>query len=114
MKMKHFWLVAFIVGTILPYWQFGNFFVENGFNMALFFEQLLATRVSKFFMYDVLVSAVVVVVLVTQHRKLIRLYWLPIIATLTIGVSAGLPLYLYLAELAAENRSAANADPVRA
>ncbi len=107
MKIKHFYLIAFIIGTILPYWQFVSFFVENGFDFPLLLDQLLATRISKFFMYDVLVSAVVVVVLAVQNRKKVRLYWLPIIATLTIGVSGGLPLFLFLDELRKEKLASA-------
>ncbi len=99
MKTKNFYLVAFIIGTILPYWEFINFLIENGLNWSLFFEYLSANRISKFFVFDVLISAIVVIYFITQNKKGIKNYWLPIIATLSIGISAGLPLFLYLKEL---------------
>jgi hypothetical protein len=67
-------------------------------------EQLFATRIGAFFGFDVLVSAVVLWAFVyfegrrvsTPHR------WVPVLATVLVGVSLGLPLFLYLRELQLE------------
>ncbi len=96
MKIKNFYLVSFIIGTIMPYWQFGNFLLENGFNMSLFFKQLFANRVSAFFAYDVIISIIITVVFIIYNKKDINKYWTAILATILIGVSSGLPLFLYL------------------
>jgi hypothetical protein len=64
---------------------------------------------------DVLVSAVAL--LVFSRREASRLgmrgRWLPLIAVLTVGVSLGLPLFLYLRERTLElGRMQANAPEV--
>jgi hypothetical protein len=53
-----------------------------------------------FFGLDVLVSAVVVIVFIRREgaRRKMGTLWLPIAATCLIGVSCGLPLFLYLRE----------------
>lgn len=100
MKTKHLYLILFLIGSILPYWELINFVFENGFNFILFFEQLTTNRISRFFAYDVVISAIVLLVLIFQHKKEVKNYWMPILTTLIIGVSAGLPLFLYQWELA--------------
>jgi hypothetical protein len=58
----------------------------------------LANRISAFFGLDVIVSSLVlwVFVLVEGRREGIRALWAPIVANLPVGVSLGLPLFLYL------------------
>jgi hypothetical protein len=60
---------------------------------------LFANRISAFFGADVIVSALVVFVLTGFERKRLGgTWWLPVVAVLLAGVSAGLPLLLYLRE----------------
>jgi len=49
---------------------------------------------------DVLLSAVTLIVFIRREgsRRKLRLLWLPIGASCLIGVSCGLPLFLYLRE----------------
>ena len=104
MKPKHLYLFLAAVGTVLPLSQFLPFLRDHGFDASLFVEQLFATRIGAFFGFDVLVSAIVLWVFVyfegrrvsTPHR------WAPVLATLLVGVSLGLPLFLYLRELQLE------------
>jgi hypothetical protein len=99
MKTKHIYLLLFIFGTILPYYEFISFIFENGFDFKLLFEQLFETRISRFFAYDVIISAIVLFVFILKEKTGIKYYWLSILATFTIGVSAGLPLFLYQKEV---------------
>lgn len=106
---KTVYLLLCFLGIALPYWAFVPWVAENGLNMRLFFEQLFANRISAFFAADVLVSAIVLIrfVRVERVRAPIALWWLPILALLTVGVSLALPLFLYLREkgkTASENR----------
>jgi hypothetical protein len=100
MKPKTRYLVLCIAGLVLPYSQFIPFLWEHGLNARLFFEQLFANRISGFFAMDVIVSAVVLwsFVLIEGKRTHVRHLWAPIAATLAVGVSLGLPLFLYLRE----------------
>jgi hypothetical protein len=61
-------------------------------------------RISAFFGMDVLVSAVVLIAFmrVESARLNIRRRWLPVLAVLTVGVSLGLPMFLYMRELRME------------
>jgi hypothetical protein len=98
-RPKHVYLLLCIVGVVLPYWQFVPWVIENGLNLRLMFEQLFANRISAFFGMDVLVSAVVVCVFSRMERAVLGWRrWLPVLAVLTVGVSLGLPLLLYLRE----------------
>jgi len=98
--MKNIYLALAVIGTVLPYSQFIPFLRENGLDARLFVEQLFATRVGGFFGMDVIVSSVVLWVFVrAEGRRLgMRHLWAPLGAILTVGVSLGLPLFLYLRE----------------
>jgi hypothetical protein len=110
MKFKTIYLILCLLGTALPYWQFIPWVTTNGLNMPLFFQQLFANRIGAFFGMDVIVSAVALLIFVRSESSRLRVRgrWLPLIAVLTVGVSLGLPLFLYLREDALqENRQAA-------
>jgi hypothetical protein len=100
MKPKSVYLALCVLGTVLPYSQFLPFLREHGLDFRLFFEQLFANRISAFFALDVIVSALVLwfLVLVEGRRAGIRHLWAPIAASLAVGVSLGLPLFLYQRE----------------
>ncbi|PID31002.1 hypothetical protein CSA80_02315 [Candidatus Saccharibacteria bacterium] len=98
MKRTHLYLLLFLIGTIFPYWEFGGFIAANGFDVSLMAEQMFASRMSRFFVYDVAISIIVLCIYIMQRKKDVQHYVLPIIATLVIGVSAGLPLFLYQVE----------------
>jgi uncharacterized protein DUF2834 len=106
MKPKTIYLALCFVGAILPYWQFVPWVVDHGIDLPLFVRQLFANRISAFFGMDVLVSAVVLIVFMRREsaRLSIRHRWIPVLAVLTVGVSLGLPLFLYLRELKLEER----------
>jgi hypothetical protein len=57
--------------------------------------------VSGFFAIDVLVSAIVLIVFtqVEGRRLRMRYVWVPVMGTLLVGVSLGLPLFLYLRQI---------------
>jgi hypothetical protein len=100
MKPKTIYLVLCCVGTALPYWQFVPWLMQHGMNLPLFVRELFANRISAFFGMDVLVSALVLIVFmrVESARLNIPRRWLPVLGLLTVGVSFGLPLFLYLRE----------------
>jgi hypothetical protein len=100
--VKQLYLALCVAGTVLPCWQFLPFLRDHGLDLPLFFQQLFATPVSGFFGMDVIVSSVVlwVFVLGEGRRAGVRPLWAPIAANLVVGVSLGLPLFLYLRETA--------------
>ena len=100
MSPKHRYLGLAVLGTVLPYSWFVPFVREHGLDPRLFIQQLFATPVSSFFGWDIIVSSVVLWVFVLSEGKSRRMsgLWAPLVANLAVGVSLGLPLFLYLRE----------------
>ncbi len=107
MKPKSLYLALCVAGTVLPYSQFVPFLREHGLDPRLFIEQLFANRIAGFFGLDVIVSSVVlwVLVIVEGRRAGLRNLWAPLAANLAVGVSLGLPLFLYMREKRLERSS---------
>jgi hypothetical protein len=63
-------------------------------------SELFSTRIGGFFGWDVIVSAIVLITFIVAEgrRILLRGIWLPICASLLVGVSLGLPLFLLMRE----------------
>ena len=100
MKPKHVYLTFCVLGTVIPYWQFLRWLAEHGLNFSLFAQDLIANRISTFFVLDVVLSALVLLYFtrVEGARILLRQRWLVVVSVLIVGVSLGLPLFLYLRE----------------
>ena len=82
----------------MPYSQFIPWLMQHGLDMDLFIGELFATRIGAFFGFDVVVSALALFVFVFTERTAARVrhVWLTVVATLVVGVSLGLPLFLYM------------------
>jgi hypothetical protein len=98
--MRWWYLSLAVVGAVLPYSQFVPWLVDHGLNLRLLISELFSTRIGGFFGLDVLVSAVVLLGFIRRESALrdVPLRWLPVVATCLIGVSCGLPLFLFLRE----------------
>jgi len=98
MNLRYLYLLFCILGLVLPYSQFVPWVLDHGLNGSLFLHELFANRISAFFGMDVIVSSIVVVSFASSEgaRLGMRNIWLPIIAVCLVGVSLGLPLFLYL------------------
>jgi hypothetical protein len=97
---KKLYLMLCVLGTALPYVHFLPFLQAHGLDARAFMSQLFGTPVSGFFGMDVVVSSLVlwVFVAVEGRRLEMRGLWVPIAANLAVGVSLGLPLFLYMRE----------------
>jgi hypothetical protein len=108
MKARHFYLVFCVLGFLVPYSQFVPWLLEHGLNVALFFRELFANRISAFFATDVIVSAIVLIWFIQSEGKRLRvqLLWLPAVGTLVVGVSFGFPLFLFLRQVTLDRTTA--------
>lgn len=98
--MKFVYLILAIAGAVIPYGQFVPWVSEHGLDAKGFMVELFSTRIGAFFGLDVLISAVVLLAFIRtegQRARVPRL-WMPVAATCLVGVSCGLPLFLYLRE----------------
>ncbi|WP_152592106.1 DUF2834 domain-containing protein [Nostoc sphaeroides] len=105
--IKIIYLLLCVLGFVLPYSQFVPFILEHGFDIKLFFEQLFANRISGFFGMDVIVSSLVlwIFVFLEGTRLKIQNLWVYIACNLLVGVSLGLPLFLFMRERQLEQQT---------
>ena len=108
MKPKTLYLALCFVGAVLPYSLFVPFLLEHGLDLRLIVEQLFSNRISGSFALDVIVSSIVfwVFVFVEGTRARVANLWAPIAANVVVGLSLGLPLFLYLRERRLESAAA--------
>ena len=100
MQRKHLYLVLTLAGTVLPMTAFVPWLTLHGLDGHLFLRDLLANGISRFFAWDVLLSAISVLAFARTAATRTRLWTLA--GTVLLGVSVGLPLLLYLREREAE------------
>lgn len=96
--MKPFYLLCAIAGAVIPFSQFLPWFAEHGLDLRMLVLELFSTRIGAFFGLDVLVSAVALLAFILWEGRRLRmkLLWLPALATCLIGVSCGLPMFLFM------------------
>ncbi|WP_283177057.1 DUF2834 domain-containing protein [Gemmobacter sp. 24YEA27] len=102
MTVRHFYLAMAIIGTLVPWLFFGSFFALNGLDIPLFLQSLFANGAAAGFSIDVLLSILVFWVWSWRDaaRNRIRHWWLVLPASIFVGLSLSLPLYLWLRERA--------------
>lgn len=98
--MQWLFLIAAILGTVLPLSYLFPFLATYGLDLRMFFRQLFQNDISAFFGMDVLVSAFALWLFVFSEgrRKGMKNLWVYPLCTLTVGVSLGLPLFLFFRE----------------
>jgi hypothetical protein len=98
--IRKLYLLLAIVGLVLPYYFFMSFLIVNGLDLPLLFSQLFANNISTFFVVDLVITAIVFWVFLYQEAQRWQMgnWWVYIVATLAIGPSFALPLFLYFRE----------------
>ena len=111
MKPRHIYLILCLVGLFVPNSLFFPWLFEHGPNAQRFVQDMFANGVSAFFGLDVVLSAVALGAFVLYESARLRLNgrWMPILATFLVGVSLGLPLFLYRRQVHLDRASAATA-----
>ncbi len=98
--MQSYYLIAAILGTILPYYFFGSFALENGFDVILFIEDVASAGASLGFVADLFISSFVFWPFLFKEAKRCSTPnpWWFVTLNLTVGLSCALPLFLYFRE----------------
>jgi hypothetical protein len=100
MKPKAIYLALCVVGAIVPYAVFLPWTFEHGLDTRLILRDLFVNRVSASFAADVILSSVAfwAFVVIEGRCAAMRRLWLPVAANVIVGLSLGLPLFLYMRE----------------
>ena len=98
--MQWLYLVLAIVGAVLPLSYFLPFLFTHGPDLPLIVRQLFQNNISASFGLDVIISALVVYLFFFSEgrRRGMRHLWVYVICTTFVGVSLGLPLFLFFRE----------------
>ena len=106
MNRKSIYSVLALLGLLAPYYFFFRFLGADGLDIPLLFNQLFANNISTFFAVDLIISVIAFwVYLIGEASRLhMKNWWLYILATLGVGLSFALPLFLYFRERKLENQ----------
>lgn len=98
--MLMFYLALAIIGTILPYGAFIPWLLQNGIDIQQFLMEAIVNPISIFAWLDVVLAAITLLGFIVHDGERHQVKWrfVAIAGTLSVGVSCGLPLYLYLRE----------------
>jgi len=98
--MQWLYLFAAAVGAALPLSYLSRFLAAHGLDLRLLVGQLFQTDISAFFGVDVIISGLVLLVFVGREGRRLRMrnLWGYALCTLLVGVSLGLPLFLFFRE----------------
>ena len=96
--MRTVFLILAIIGTILPMYYFVSWFEEFGYDLGAMVEAWNVNDATTGLVYDLTVAAVTLLIWIIYETVTTK-RWLNLVAipaTFCIGVSCGLPLYLWL------------------
>ena len=96
--MRNLFLLLAIVGAVVPMYYFISWFEKFGYDLGAMVKAWNVNDAATGLVYDLTIAAVALTVWAiwesVRERRYLNLIAIP--ATFCIGVSCGLPLYLYL------------------
>ncbi len=96
--LRVIYLVLAIIGAIVPMYFFVSWFLVNGFDLRAMASAWNVNDASSGLVWDLTISAVVLSIWILSETY-VRKNWIALLAipaTFCIGVSCGLPLFLFL------------------
>ena len=100
MSKKNVFLLLAIIGFIVPYYFFLQLPAEDGFNLPLLIQPFFANNFMRGTAMDLTISVIVfwVYAFLEASRLQMKNPWIYVLATLLVGLSFALPLFLYFRE----------------
>ena len=98
MRLRFLWLALAIWGAVHPMDYFFSWFRANGFDIAAMVDAWHVNAATSGLVWDLTIAAIALTIWILAEVA-VRRNWLALIAipaTFCIGVSCGLPLYLFL------------------
>ena len=107
MTKKNIFLILAILGFIAPYYFFIQVSPENALDIPALIQPLFANNFMKGVGMDLMVSVIVFWFFVFSEANRLQMKnpWLYLLATLLVGLSFALPLFLYFRERSLEERT---------
>jgi len=116
--MGFFYLGLAFLGSVVPYSFMGQFLLTHGLDLVELKAQMWAAPISSFTGSAFVIASLVNFCFVwgEGRQQKMKGLWLPLLATVLVGVSCGLPLFLYLRGQArrSERTAAEEAAPPQA
>lgn len=99
--MSKLYLTLALLGTFLSYGAFVPWLINHGLNIPFMLSQATVNPISVFAWLDVVIAAITLLafILVDGKNNHVKHRVWAVIGTLAVGVSCGLPLYLYFKEV---------------
>jgi hypothetical protein len=103
---KNIYLILAIVGFVAPYYFFLQIPGETGFDLVQLIQPMFANNLLRGVAMDLTVSVIVFwAYMFAEANKLqMKNAWLYLLATLLVGLSFALPLFLYFRERKLEEK----------
>lgn len=97
-NIKVFYSAMALFGVVIPWYFFGQFFAQNGMDIRAFLAGLFVNGAAGGFSADIFLTSMVFWVWSYRdaNAEKIEEWWIVIPATLLVGLSLALPLYLLL------------------
>jgi hypothetical protein len=104
--MRAFYLIAAIIGFVVPVYFIGGAMAEHSYNGAAWFQQVLSERASLGLVLDLFISSFVFWPFMFREAKRHSTPspWIFVVLNLFIGLSLALPLFLFFREKSAGGR----------
>ena len=97
--LRVIFLLSAIIGAIVPMYFFISWFNEFGYDIVAMSQAWNVNDATSGLVWDLTIAAVVLTIWIIAEVYVRKDYWVApvcILATFCIGVSCGLPLYLFL------------------
>ena len=103
---KIIYLILAIIGVILPMSQFIPATIAGEFSLNGLFKDMTQNRILTGVSLDFFIAATaaIVFIIIEGKKRKLSLVWVAIGGTFLIGLSFGLPFFLYLRERSLEKR----------
>ena len=97
---KNIYLILTIVGFFLPYYFVFKFYTANEMSTSAALAQLVSTDWGALFVADLTISVFAAWTFIYNEAKRLKMnyWWAYPIATMMVGLSFALPLFLYFRE----------------
>ena len=96
--LRVLYLILAVVGAVLPMRHFIAWFQENGWSLSRMVDAWFVNRATEALVYDLTIAAITLTIWILAET-FTRKNWIALLAipaTYCIGLSCGLPLYLFL------------------